>query len=51
MGGAAKRHFDQIVDALTTTLRDLAGPETSSVADFFMSQVATLLSEQRPQVR
>ena len=49
MGGAAASHLDSIVDSLSGTLRTLAGPEPSTVADFFMSQVTSMLSEQRPQ--
>ena len=49
MGGAAASHFDAIADSLTKTLKDLSGPSTSTVADFLMSQVTSMLTEQRPQ--
>ena len=48
LGAAASCHFDIVVDALESALRALAGPTPATVADYFYSQVTSMLAEQRP---
>ena len=40
--------FLPIVDTLGTTLRTLAGPAPTSVADYFLKEISSYISPQRP---